>query len=116
MDVSSWVSGTGTPPVSATRWIGLWEVGAKIITPREFQLPPLPNEASHKVIGAVLPSALTFLSFPLEKNAIHCPSGDQKGEVASSVPAIGSGINSPNGRTQTCRIPAELTATKAILV
>ena len=62
-----------------------------MITPF-FQLPPRPNGASQIVIGPP-PARRTFFNFPSAKKAIQCPSGDQKGKVAPSLPSTGSADN-----------------------
>ena len=55
--------------------------------PSGLQLPPRPSVALQILIG-VPPSASTLFSASSVKNANSFPSGDQKGNVAFSVPAI----------------------------
>src|SRR5215471_17837189 len=94
----------------------LCELGAKIMKPREFQLPPRPKGASHRTMGELLASKLTLLSLPRAKKPIDRPSGDQKGNVAPSVPSIAVDTNCPRGRTHTWVLPSEFRAPNAILV
>jgi len=91
------------------------ESGAKMITPREFQLPPRPNGASQMDLTDDFPSAATFFSCPSAKNPSDWPSADQNGKVAPSVPGIGSALSFERGRTQIWALPLESSATKAIL-
>src|ERR1700732_1848599 len=112
MEASTFVIAVGVPPESEILWMPVCESGAKMITPSRFQLPPRPNGASQSVL-AVPPSRLIFFSFPSAKKPSERPSGDQKGKVAPSVPAIGSAASFPRGRTQISATPFILTATKA---
>src|SRR5436190_4165837 len=59
------------------------------------------------------PSASVRRSLPPAKKAIDRLSGDQNGETAPSVPAIGSGSGVESERTQRLRTPFEA-ATKTI--
>jgi hypothetical protein len=72
------VTGVGSPPAAATRWIGDSWSGAKRIDPSEFQVPPLPLEASHRD-NTGPPAASIFLSLPSEKNAMVSLFHDQNG-------------------------------------
>src|SRR5690348_10549896 len=82
-----------------------------MITPF-FQLPPRPNGASQIVIGAP-PARRVFFNFPSAKKAIHCPSADQKGNVAPSVPSTGSADNFASVRIQILAGPLLPAATNA---
>src|SRR5215469_9978516 len=77
-----------------------------------FQLPPRPNGESQIVTGAP-PARRIFFNFPSAKKAIHCPSGDQKGKVAPSVPSRGSADNFASPRIQIRAGPVLPTATNA---
>src|SRR5262245_57683819 len=59
----------------------------------------LPNGASQIGADAPAPSSILFKR-PSEKKAIEWPSGDQKREVAPSVPGSGRASSSDIARTQ----------------
>src|SRR5713101_362173 len=84
-----WSCILGRATVTDTRCSGPLMFGAKRMTPFSFQAPPRPSWASHSACTGP-PAASTFLSLPLEKNPRYFPSGDQNGNMPSSVPATGS--------------------------
>ena len=48
-------------------------------------------------------STATFFSLPRAKNASHCPSGDQNGSLANSVPGMARNSGEPSRRTNNRR-------------
>src|SRR5580693_3371318 len=80
------VTAAGVPPAEGIRDRPPARPSAAIMVPSSPQLPPTPLLALHKVI-AEPPSTEIFCSFPGEKNATHCPSGEKKGSYAPCVPA-----------------------------
>src|SRR5215813_15269679 len=88
-------------------------VGANRITPSALQAPPRPVGALASVCGAP-PTMSARLSIPPAKKPIDRLSGDQKGNDAPSVSAIGSAVVDPNGRNQSCDCPSTV-ATKTSL-
>src|SRR5207244_1429686 len=108
---SSVVTGAGAPPAAGTRRITRWAV-AKRIVPSLFHVPPRAGpSALHSVCGGP-PDTSSFLSFPCEKNARKRLSGDQKGDVAFSVPASDWTASESSGRTHRNVLPSTV-ATKA---
>src|ERR1700686_5394956 len=85
------VTGVGGPPAEGIRDSPPTGPSAAMILPSSPQLPPSPLAASHKVISEP-PSTEIFLSFPSEKKATHCPSGEKKGAHAPSVPTCSVAI------------------------
>src|ERR1022692_823262 len=65
------------------------------MTPSLFHVPPRPLGASQITCIDLPPMSVRF-NFPWAKNAIDCPSGDQKGLEAPSVPSTMAGSDSPN--------------------
>src|SRR5262245_49367976 len=86
------------PPVADTRIKGLVRLGANTITPSAFQVPPPPLVAGPRDCGAPLPRS-NRLSAPPAKKPTECPSGDQKGKVAPSVPASGCAVVADSDRS-----------------
>src|SRR5262249_1904768 len=84
-DTSGLVTSGGVPPVDETRYSPPFPSGEKRIVPSRFQVPPRPLGASHSTCADFAETS-TFLSFPLAKNPMNRPSGDQKGWDAPSVP------------------------------
>ena len=80
------VTGVGGPPAEGIRDKPTLLLSAAMMLPSSPQLPPRALGASHKVI-AEPPSTEIFCSFPDEKKATHCPSGEKKGAYAPCVPA-----------------------------
>src|SRR5262245_47833376 len=60
-------------------------LGEKMMTPSRFQSPLRPDSAAQMVVAGE-PARSIFFSFPSAKNAMCCPSGDQKGQSAYLVP------------------------------
>src|SRR5262245_11220543 len=84
----------------------------KRITPSRFHDPPLSSLTSHNACGR--PPAVSILkSLPLAKKERNRPSGDQKGETASSVASNGWATSELSGRTQSKRLPSALVAMNA---
>ena len=67
------------------------------MTPLRLQLPPRPRGASASVSTGPPPASI-FFSLPPAKNATDRLSGDQKGNVAPSVPASGWAVNPSSER------------------
>src|SRR5437868_8005682 len=82
------------------------------MVPWRLQLPPLPNGASQRTM-AEPSSGLIFFSFPSAKNANQCPSADQNGNEAPSLPSTALALRLPSGRIQISAVPLESMATKA---
>jgi hypothetical protein len=80
--------------------------------PSRFQEPPKPDGASHNATNPV-PTASIRFSFPLAKNPIDFPSGDQNGCDAPSVPGSGCAERPSSGRTHKSLLPSADVATKA---
>src|SRR5215510_6701179 len=78
-----------------------------MITPSTFHAPPDPWGASHSVCAGP-PVASIFLSLPPEENTMKRLSGDQKGKVASSVPASGCAVSELSARTHSRVLPSEV--------
>src|SRR5450631_1519618 len=72
------VTGVGGPPAEGIRDKPSLSPSPAMMLPSLSQLPPVPLGASHRVI-AEPPSTEIFFSFPVAKNATHCPSGEKKG-------------------------------------
>src|SRR3972149_3115566 len=68
--------------------------------------------ASHSVMGGP-PETSIFLSFPSAKNPRKRLSGDQKGDVAPSVPASDSASSGSSERAHRSDLPSVFVATKA---
>src|SRR5262245_59926627 len=109
----SFVTGAGTPPLAGIRMSGVVTLGANKMTPSAFQDPPLPANAGARTWGAPPPIS-TLFSTPAAKNAIERLSGDQKGQVAPSVPESGCGDVAARERSQR-RDPRLSDATNTIL-
>src|SRR5215831_7775191 len=88
--VSTVVRGSGTPPDADTRQSG--PIVPNRMTPSAFQVPPLADGAS-QIVAAGPPAASTRLSFALAKKPTCLLSGDQKGNVASSVEGSGCAVS-----------------------
>ena len=102
----SWrVDTVGLPPDAETFERPPKGAGAKTMTSLTLQLAPRPSGAS-QIVCTVPPEAGTFLSFWSAKKPMNLLSGDQKGQVASSVPASGWTPNPSMRRTQICRFPS----------
>ena len=80
------VAGVGAPPVAGMRDSGPQPVDAMML-PSSPQLPPNPRELvlPHSSVAAPL-CAEIFFNFVEVKKAIHCPSGEKNGAIASCVP------------------------------
>ena len=61
--------------------------------------PPRPAGASHNTTGGP-PATATFFNLPAAKNPMYRLSGDQNGNVPSSVPGIGVAVCAATGRSQ----------------
>src|ERR1043165_6085137 len=85
---SSFVTGAAAPPEALILKIGLCHVGEKMIVPSLLHDPGRPPAASQSDTGTP-PVRSTFFSLSSAKNAMKRLSGDQNGNVAVSVPAIG---------------------------
>src|SRR5271169_4723230 len=72
------VTGVGGPPAEGIRDKPALNLSAAMMLPSSPQLPPSAVFASHKAI-AEPPSTEIFCSFPSEKKATHCPSGEKNG-------------------------------------
>src|SRR5580692_9216207 len=79
------VTAVGGPPAEGIRDKPPVKLSAAMILPSSPQLPPTGVPVSHKVI-AEPPSTEIFCSFPDEKKATHCPSGEKNGAHAPCVP------------------------------
>src|SRR5580693_2473238 len=97
-DISNFEIVSVFPPAAETRSNGDVVLGVKTIVPSEPQAPPRAFATSHKLCGGP-PSALIFFSLPLAKNPNSCPSADQNGYMASSVPARACAVKAVSGRT-----------------
>ena len=95
----------GVPPAAGTRTRGVVESGEKRITPSRFQAPLRPFAASQIGSGGA-PDTSTFWSLPSAKNARKRLSGDQNGNLAPWVPAIGLAPSSPSDRSQRIGLPS----------
>ena len=84
------------------------------MTPVVLQLPPLPNVQFVSKRGGP-PARSNLLSFPGEKNPMDCPSGDQNGANAPSVPCSGLALSESMFRSHNLRTPPWL-AVKTILL
>src|SRR2546425_10815460 len=88
--------------------------GANTIVPSRFHVPPQrPIGASHRIRTAALPTS-TMLSFPSAKKPMRRLSGDQKGNIAPSVPFSCCALEAENVRTHSLLVPSSATATKAM--
>ena len=74
--------------------------------------PPRALGASAMAMG-MPPEASTVFSFPWAKNPSERLSGDQKGNMASSLLSISRGSAESSERTHKVRFPSGETATKA---
>src|SRR5277367_2971579 len=73
------------------------KVGENRIKPFLLQVAPRPLGAEHNT-SAEPPNMSTTLKFPSAKKPILWLSGDQKGNIASSVPARSCGVREFRGR------------------
>ncbi len=82
---------SGTPPEAGTLRISERGMLAKRMSPPEPHVPAVlpPSGMSQMVTGAAPSASWIRLSLPGVKKPIDFPSGDQKSELASSVPATG---------------------------
>src|SRR5215472_4812493 len=96
---SSDVTGEALPPASETR-SSLLSFAVNRITPSRLQVPGVGPTSAKVSIGP--PDKATFFSLPPEENPINRPSGDQKGNVAFSVPGSGSADGESSARIQSC--------------
>src|SRR3954451_5200173 len=79
-----------------------------MMVPTLLQAPePSPNIGKGQTVCKDLPDTSTRLTFPSAKKPRKRLSGDQKIEVAPSVPAIGCDVSAPKGRTHISRLPCE---------
>src|ERR1700719_4595311 len=69
------LTGAGEPPAEGIRDKPPRFLSAAMMLPSSPQLPPRPLIAEHKMISEP-PSTEIFSSFPGEKKATHCPSGE----------------------------------------
>src|SRR5215471_11366311 len=84
-----------------------------MIIPFWLQLPPKRIRASARICGAP-PSMSILLSLPWAENPSVCPSGDQKGEEAPSVPGSDRDASESRERIHRRDCPSEV-ATNARL-
>src|ERR1700730_6103459 len=109
------VASLAVPPLAGMRKMAEEAAGANRMVPSGPQLPPLPRGASASVRTAP-PLASTVFNLPAPKKPMYRLSGDQKGKVASSVPASGCAEGELRERTHNCAPCSELEATKASLL
>src|ERR1700682_4275862 len=95
----------GAPPAAEMRDSPVQMPGEDKMTPSGFPAPPLPLRASHRICG-VPPNAVVFFNFPSAKKPRDCPSGDQNGKLAPSVPGRGLADREARGRIQSCVLPS----------
>ena len=93
------IAGDGVPPAAGMRNKGDVASGVYRIVPSAPQVPPRGWGASARVCTAP-PLASMIRSLPCAKNPRLRLSGDQKGKLASSVPANGCAAVESSGRTQ----------------
>ena len=93
------IANVGVPPADGMRNIAETVSGVYKIVPSTPQVPPRGFAASASVCTAP-PLASMILSLPSAKNPKLRLSGDQKGKLASSVPASGWAAVESKGRTQ----------------
>jgi hypothetical protein len=91
---SIFVTAAGVPPLDGTWNKGKLKLGANKMTPLALHVPPRAWGASHTITGGP-PAMSTRFSLPSTKNAIERLSGDQKGNVAFSVPGRACSVSSP---------------------
>src|SRR5579863_554194 len=109
------IAGDGVPPADGMRNKGVLGAGVNRIVPSDPQAPPRGWGASARVCTAP-PLASMILSFPWAKNPRLRLSGDQNGELASSVPANGCAAVESRGRTHSWGANPAMVATNASLV
>ena len=103
----------GIPPSAETRCNAPVDDGAKTITLSRFHVPPRPNSASHTTIAGP-PSMRILLSLPSAKKPIERLSGDQNGNVASSVPGRTCASTALKRSHARAECPSRLLATNTI--
>src|SRR5947208_11032141 len=111
--LSSFVTGSETPPEAETRWIGSRVLGAKRMTPSLLHAPLLPLGASQIVTGGA-PEISTLFSFPSPKKATDRLSGDQKARDPSSVPGSTLASRLSSARSQRAGFPPAVVAEKVM--
>src|SRR5947209_19554957 len=91
-----------------------WVLGEYRITPSAPHAPPRPNGASARICGELLLSSTVFSLFSA-KNPRDVLSGDQKGNIAPSVPGIMRASRESMGRTQIAVFPLASVAVTAMV-
>src|SRR5215467_3896519 len=97
--------GAAVPPAAETRQMPRVAPLLKMITPLSFHDPPPGMFASQSVTGGPPPASI-LLRWLFAKKAIVRLSGDQKGNVESSVPDNGRAVNELRSRTQRWNLPS----------
>src|SRR5512132_2932061 len=77
-----------------------------MITPLAFQEPPQPSPRASHTVCTGPPAAAILLILPPAKNPMERLSADQKGELASSVPASGCAVTDSRARTHRTTLPS----------
>src|SRR5262245_43320190 len=101
---SAFVTERGAPPPAETLAIPSRREGAKTMVSSDPQLAPYNPEkagASQITTGGP-PPAGAFFSLLSAQKPIHWPSGEKKGPLAPSVPAIAVASSSSNRRLKSC--------------
>src|SRR5262245_3691974 len=117
LDLSTSRTRTGAPPEVAIWYRPLEKSGTYSRVSSRFQLPPPKSGASATTLAAP-PDASRVFSFLSAENQIKSLrlSGDQIGQVPSSVPAKGRAASESKERIQSCVFPFSSLAENATVV
>src|SRR5262249_29265114 len=109
LDVSSFVTGTGTPPEAETRDSAVRYPVVRTIVSSGPHEPPRAVPTSQIVMGRP-PEIVMRLSLRSAKNPSERLSGDQKGYEAFSVPGRGCAVSESSRRNHNLRVPPSSSA------